>query len=189
MWPSRTISGLGCSNWRTTQGSSPSPTKRLDPPPRNRWGIPPESSRSRRLAIDSCFLMRKRSVVPPMPSEVRSASEARRRSSTPSSASAATMLASSMRMGSRVLGSEQNHQLVAGAAYVAGPDGENGVERARFPQQVLNTFLHGANVRDILVSGLTNGIGQSFAGDPGNRRLACGIDVGEHQHIGLVKGA
>src|SRR5712692_286890 len=167
--PSKTTSGSGDANCNTTQGSSPSPTSRLEPPPRKRCGTPWESSRLSRPGMDSCFWMRRRSVVPPMARDVSSASEALRRSSTLSSGSAAMILASSMRMGSGMLGPQQNHEFVAGAADVAGADGQDGVERTRFAQQVLDAFLHGAKVEHVFVASLVN--------------------VGEHQHVGLIKGA
>src|SRR4029077_1555060 len=125
----------------------------------------------------------------PMARDVSSASEAARRSSTLSSGRAAMILGSSICMGSRVLGTEQNHEFVAGAADVAGADGQDSVEGMRFAQQVLDAFLHRAEVEDIFVPGFANRGGQSFAGDARNRRLAGGINVGEHQHIGLVEGA
>src|SRR5713101_785421 len=187
--PSRTTSGSGDVNCNTTQGSSPSPTSRLEPPPRKRCGTPPESSRLSRPGIDSCFLMRRRSVVPPMVRDVSSASEEARRSSTPSSERAAMILVSSMRMGSGMLGPQQNHEFVAGAADVAGTDGQDGVERTRFAQQVLDAFLHGAKVEHVFVASLANGGGQGFAGDAGDSRLAGGVNVGEHQHVSLIKGA
>src|SRR5713101_4934872 len=187
--PSRTTSGSGDVNCNTTQGSSPSPTSRLEPPPRKRCGTPPESSRLSRPGMDSCFLMRRRSVVPPMARDVSSASEEERRSSTSSSERAATTLESSMRMGSGMLGPQQNHEFVAGAADVAGADRQDGVERTRFAQQVLDAFLHGAEVEDVFMPCFANRVGQSFAAYAWNGRLACGVDVGEHQHIGLVEGA
>src|SRR4029077_536962 len=139
--------------------------------------------------MDSCLWIRSKSVVPPIPSDVSSAKDEARRSSTLSSGRAATILGSSMRMGSGMLGPQQNHEFVAGTADVAGADGQDGVERTRFAQQVLDGFLHGAEVRDIFVPGFANGIGQSFAGDAGDWRLAGGVDVREHQHIGLIEGA
>ena len=71
----------------------------------------------------------------------------RRVNSTPSSGKAATILGLSMRMVCGVLRSEQNHQLVAGAADVARADGQDGVAGARFVQQVLDAFLHGRGSR------------------------------------------
>src|SRR5713101_3390054 len=187
--PSKTTSGSGDANCNTTQGSSPSPTSRLEPPPRKRCGTPWESSRLSRPGMDSCFWMRRRSVVPPMAMDASSASEALRRSSTLSSGSAAMILASSMRMGSGMLGPQQNHEFVAGAADVAGADGQDGVERTRFAQQIFDAFLHGAKVEHVFVASLANGGGQGFAGYAGDSRLAGGVNVGEHQHVGLIKGA
>src|SRR5258707_7653264 len=96
--------------------------------------------------MDSWSLMRRRSVAPPMARDVSSASEEARRSSTLSPGRAATILGSSMRMGSGVFGAEQNHELVAGAADVSSADGQDGVEGTGFAQQVLDAFLHGAEV-------------------------------------------
>src|SRR6202158_6448480 len=182
--PSRTTSGSGDASCRTIQGRSPSPTSRLEPPPRKRCGTRWKSSRLSRPGMDSWFLMRRRSVEPPMLRDVRSASEAPRRSSTPSSGRAAMILASSMRMMGRVFGSEQNHEFVTGAADVSGADGQDGVEVAPFAEQVLDAFLHGAKVEDVFVPGFANRGGQSFAGDAGNGRLAWRVNVGEHQHSG-----
>src|SRR6266481_4064860 len=187
--PSRTTSGSGDASCRTIQGSSPSPTNRLEPPPRKRCGTPWESSRLSRPGMDSWSLMRRRSVVPPMARDVSSASEEARRSSTLSSGRAATILGSSMRMGSGVFGAEQNHELVAGAADVSSADGQDGVEGTGFAQQVLDAFLHGAEVEDVFMPGFANGCCQCFAGYAGNGRLAGGVDFREHQHIGLIEGA
>src|SRR6266849_7568039 len=183
------MSGSGDASCKTTQGSSPSLTSRLEPPPRKRCATPWESSRLSRPGIDSCFWMRRRSVVPPMPRDVSSASDAARRSSTSSSGRAAMILGSSICMGSRVLGTEQNHEFVAGAADVAGADGQDSVEGMRFAQQVLDAFLHGAEVEDVFVASFANGRGQSFAGDAGDGRLAGGVNVCEHQNVGLIEGA
>src|SRR5258708_2540551 len=182
------MTGWGEASCKTTQGSSPSPTSRLEPPPRKQCGTPWESSRLSRPGMDSCLWMRRRSVVPPMASDVSSASEEARRSSTPNSERAATTLGSSMCMGSGMLSPQQNHELIAGAADVAGADGQDGVEGTRFAEQVLDAFLHGAEVEDVFMPGFANRVGQSFAGYAWNGRLACCVDVGEHQHIGLVEG-
>src|ERR1700687_79209 len=139
--------------------------------------------------MDSVFWMRRRSLASPMPNDVSPAKDEARRSSMLSSGRAATILASSMRMGSGVRGPQQNHELVAGAADVACANGQDGVERTRFAQQILDAFLHGAKVRDIFVPGFANGVSQRFAGDAGDGRLAGGVDVREHQHVGLVEGA
>src|SRR4029077_4475842 len=133
--------------------------------------------------------MRRRSVVPPMPSEVSSAKDEARRSSTSSAGRAATIWASSMRMGSGVLGSQQDHQLVAGAASVSGANGQDGVERASLAQQELDAFLHGAEVENVLVASFADGVGQGFTGYAGDGRLTGGVNVGEHENVGLVEGA
>src|SRR5580704_5775822 len=139
--------------------------------------------------MPSCFLMRRRSVVPPMPSEVKSESAERPRNSTPRSGKAATILGLSMRMGCGVLRSEQNHQLVAGAADVARADRQDRVAGARLAQQVLDAFLHRLEIENVLVSSLANGIGEGFAGYAGNGLLAGGIDVGKDEDVGQIEGA
>src|SRR5258708_4016871 len=118
--------------------------------------------------MDSCFLMRRRSVLPPMLRDVSSLSEEAGRSSTSSSRRAATNLGSSMRMGSRsgVLGSQQNHKFVTGAANVTGADCQDGIEGTGLVKQKFNAFLHGTEIEDILVAGFANGISQRFAGYP-----------------------
>src|SRR6267154_1986911 len=189
--PSRTISGSADASCRTTQGSSPSLTRRFEPPPRNRCGTPWESSRLSRAGMDSCFLMRRRSVLPPMLRDVSSLSEEAGRSSTSSSRRAATNLGSSMRMGSRsgVLGSQQNHEFVAGAADIAGSDGQDGVQGVGLAQKELDAFLHGPKIENVFMAGFANGVGQSLAGYPGDGRLAGGVNVGDNQNVGLVERA
>src|ERR1700719_4068448 len=129
--------------------------------------------------MPSCFLMRRRSVVPPIPSEVRLDSAEPLRNSTPSSGKAAAILGFSMRMGCGVLRSEQKHKLVAGAADVACADGEDGVAGMRLAQQVLHAFVHRLEVENVLVPGFPNGIGESLAGDPGDGRFTGGVDIGQ----------
>src|SRR5882762_7729947 len=189
--PSRTISRSADASCRTTQGSSPALTSRFEPPPRNRCGTPWESSRLNRAGIDSCFLMRRRSVLPPMLRDVSSLSEEAGRSSTSSSRRAATNLGSSMRMGSRsgVLGSQQDHEFVAGAADVTGADGQDGVQGASLAQQELDAFLHGPKIENVFMAGFANGVGQGFAGYARDWRLAGRVNIGNHQNIGLVESA
>src|SRR5258707_14162746 len=100
-----------------------------------------------------------------------------------------SIMGSSMRMGSRVLGPQENHELVAGAADVACPDGQDGVARTRLAQQVLDAFLHGAEVKGIFVASFENCVRQSLAGHAWNGRLTGGGGIGEYEHIGLVEGA
>src|SRR5712672_295995 len=189
--PSRMTSGSADASCRTTQGSSPSLTRRFEPPPRNRCGTPWESSRLSRAGMDSCFLMRRRSVLPPMLRDVSSLSEEAGRSSTSSSRRAATNLGSSMRMGSRsgVLGSQQNHEFVAGAADIAGADGQDGIEGTGLAKQKFNAFLHGPKIENVFMAGFANGIGQSLAGYARDWRLAGRVNIGNHQNIGLVESA
>src|SRR5229473_7022443 len=187
--PSRTTSGSADASCRTTQGSSPSLTNRFEPPPRNRCGTPWESSRLSRPGMDSCFLMRRRSVTPPILKDVSSVRDEAGRRSMSSSARAAMNLGSSMRMGSRVLGSQQNHEFVAGAADVTGADGQDGVEWASLVQQELDALLHRAKIEDILMAGFANGIGQGFASYAGDGWLAGGVNVSNNQNVGLVERA
>src|ERR1035438_7164510 len=107
--------------------------------------------------MPSCLLMRRRSVVPPMPSEVRLESAELLRNSTPSSGKAATTLGFSMRMCCGVLRSEQDHKLVAGAADIACTNGEDGISGARFAQQMFDAFVHRLNVEHVFVAGFANG--------------------------------
>src|SRR5450631_1650125 len=184
-----TTSGSGLASCSMTHGNSPSPTSRFDPPPINRWGTPLASSRLSKSGMPSCFLMRRRSVVPPIPSEVRLESAELLRNSTPSSGNAAITLGFSMRMGCRMLRSEQDHKLVAGAADVARANGEDGVAGARLMQQMLNAFVHRAKIENILVTGFANRVGEGFAGHPGDGLLAGGVDVGKNQNVSQIEGA
>src|ERR1700722_6451339 len=173
----------------TTHGSSPSPTRRFEPPPRNLCGTPCCSSRFSRSGMPSCFLMRSRSVVPPIPSDVSSDIAWPGRNSTPSSGNAASIFGLSMRMVKGMLRSEQYHQLVAGAADVARAYGQDSVARPRFFEQVFDSLLHGREVKDVFVAGFANRFGEGFAGDAGDGLLAGGINVGENNDVGLIEGA
>src|SRR5580704_872110 len=135
--------------------------------------------------------MRSRSVVPPIPSEVCSDKEVPGFSWTPSPGSAATSLGFSMRMMfvCRVFGPEKDHEFVAGAADVSSADSHDGVAGAGFVEQELDSSLHGAVVVDVLVAGFANGVGQGFAGDAGNGGFARGVNVQQHQDVGLIEGA
>src|SRR5713226_3606835 len=187
--PSRTTSGSGRTSCRTTHGNSPSPTSRFEPPPRNLCGTWFASSRFRRSGRFSCFLMRSKSVVPPMPSEVRSAREVPCRSSTCISASLATILGSRMRMRRRMLRSQQNHEFIARPADVARADGEDGVTGTRLFQQALDAFLHRAKIVDVLVTGLANGAHKRFARHARDGRFAGRIDIEQHENIRLIERA
>src|SRR5580700_1264074 len=191
--PSSTMSGWGDASWRTIQGSSPSPTRRFEPPPRNLWGTFCASRRISRSGIASCLLMRNKSVVPPMPREVSSARDVRGLSWTPNSGSAATILGSSMRMMRGVvrgmLRAEEDHQFIAGTADVSSADGHDGVAGARFAQEKFDAVLHGTEIVDVLVAGFANGVGEGFAGDARDGRFAGSVDVQEHQNVSLIKGA
>src|SRR5260370_17107130 len=120
--------------------------------------------------------MRSKSVVPPMPSEVSSARAAPCFSSTLSATILATIFGSRMRMRCRMLRSKQNDEFIAGPADVAGADGENGVPGTRLLQQVLDAFLHGAKIVDVLMTGFANGAPKRFAGHTRTGRFACRVN-------------
>src|SRR6266849_9466490 len=187
--PSSTTSGSGRTSCRTTHGNSPSPTSRFEPPPRNLCGTWLASRRFRRSGRLSCFSMRSKSVVPPMPSEVRPASAVPCRTSTWISASLPTILESLMRMIGRMLRSQQNHELIARPADVARADGKDSVPGARLFQQVLDAFLHRAKIVDDFVTGLANGARQRFAGHARDGRFAGRIDIEQHEDVSLIERA
>src|SRR5215471_16622392 len=142
--------------------------------------------------MSSCRVMRSRSVVPPMPSEVKPDRAMAGCSSTPSAASSPIVLGSLRRMAlrdvvGRVPGAKQDHQLVAGAADASGPDGENGVSGPRVFQQKHDAVLHRADVLDVLMACFTDGRRQGFSGNPGNRRFAGRVDIGDDQQVRLVE--
>src|ERR1700676_4357934 len=182
MWarlPAMRMSGSGRTSCRTTQGSSPSPTRRFEPPPRNLWGMELESRRRRSSGSDSCLGLRGRSGVPPMAREVCAARAIPGCSSTRSSDSAETSVGSARRMRGGMLRCKEDHEVVAGAADVACADGEDGVAGAGFAEEKLDAVLHGVEIVDIFVAGFADGRGESFAGDTGNGLLAGGVDVGK----------
>src|SRR6266478_1462088 len=189
MLPSRTTSGSGRTSCRTTQGNSPSPTSKFEPPPRNLCGTWFASRRFKRSGRLSCSRIRSRSVLPPMPSEVRSARAAPFWSSTWSSPSLPTIVGSLMRMRSRMLRSQQNHEFVARPADIPRADGEDGVSGTRLLQQVLNAFLHGVKIVDVLVANFVNGASQRLAGDSRNWRFAGGIDIEHGKNVRLIECA
>src|SRR6266850_1718986 len=175
--PLRTMAGSGGTSCRTTQGNSPSPTSRFDPPPKNLCGMWFSSSSLKRHAMLSCLLMRRRSVVPPMPRQVNSAREVPWRSWASSFARPATILGSLMRMVGRMLRSEQDHELIARAADAACTDGQDGVTRARLLEQKADAFLHRSKIMHVFMAGLADGIAERFAGHTADGRFAGGVDV------------
>src|SRR5713226_9549745 len=124
-----------------------------------------------------------------MPSEVRSASAVRGRRSTCISASLPTMLGSLMRMRRRMLRFQQNQEFIACPADAACADGKNSVTWALLFQQILDALLHRVKIVDVLVAGLANGAGQRFAGHTRDGRFAGGIDIEQHENIGLIESA
>src|SRR5579872_414358 len=185
--PDRTTSGSGFTSVMTTHGSSPSPTSRFDPPPRNLCGTPCCSSRFSKSGMPSCFLMRSKSVVPPIPSDVSSDRACPGRSSTPSSGNAASIFGFSMRMVKGMLRSEQGHQLVAGAADIARTYGQNSVARPCFLEQVFDALLHGREIEDVFVAGLANRFAERFARNARDGLLACGVNVSEDKNVRLIE--
>src|SRR5215470_11994297 len=192
-FPSSATSGSPLISCNTTNGSSPSTTNRFDPPPRNLCATPCSSSNSSSSGIASCLLIRSRSVVPPMPSDVNSASETRAWSSTPNSGSAAWILAFSIRMPLLVLHPEfrpqKHHQLAARLAHVSSANGHQRVSGLRFAQQKFDRILHRAEVVHVLVPCLAKAFGQGLAGHVCDRRLTGGINVQQCQHVRLVERA
>src|SRR6266581_8369362 len=187
--PSITTSGSGRTSCRTTQGNSPSPTSRFEPPPRNLCGIWFVSRRFRSSGRLSCFLTRSKSVVPPMRSEVRSARAAPCCRSTWISSSLATILGSQMCMRGRMLRSQQNHEFIARPADVARADGKDGIPGTRLFQQVLDAFLHRTKILDVLVTGFANGARKRFARHTRNGRFAGRIDIDQGENIRLIERA
>src|SRR5579862_1850696 len=191
-FPSKQTSGLGLASCSTTQGSSPSPTSRLEPPPRNLCGILWRSRRSRTAGRESCLEMRSRSVVPPMPRDVRLDKAIPGCNSTWSFASSARIVEWSIRMGigckmRRVFRAEQEHEFVAGTGDTTSTNREDGVTGPGVFEEETDAVLHGADIVDIFVTGFADGGGQGFAGDAGDGWLAGGVDVGKDQQVGLIK--
>src|SRR6266513_3605208 len=131
--------------------------------------------------------MRSRSVVPPMPSEVRPARAVPCRSSTRISASLATIPGSRTRMMPRMLRSQQNHEFIARPADVARADGKDGIPGTRLFQQVLDAFLHRTKILDVLVTGFANGARKRFARHTWNGRFAGRIDIDQGENIRLIE--
>src|SRR5262245_60713230 len=88
-----------------------------------------------------------------------------------------------------MLGAKQDHQFVAGAADASGSYGQNGVARPGVFEQENDAVLHRADVVDVFVAGFANGACQRLAGHAGNRCFAGGVDVGDYEQVGLIKGA
>src|SRR5690348_6092237 len=145
------------------------------------------SRRFKSSGIASCFWIRSKSVVPPIPSEVSSAREVAGLSCTPRPRSAATILGSSMRMVGGMLGPQENHQFIARPADITRADGHNRVARPCLMQQKFNACLHRPEVMHIFVPRAANRIGERLAGDTGDGNFACGVNVQQHQDVGLIK--
>src|SRR6516164_2470067 len=190
-FPWITTSGSGCASCSTTNGSSPSATSRLEPPPRNLCAMPCLSSRFSNSGIVSCPVIRKRSVVPPMPSEVISASDTPGCTSTPNSVSAEATLGSSMRIPHSVvdpqLGAQQHHELSAGPAHVARRNRQNCVSGPGFAEQKLDGLLHRTVVMHVLMPRLANTVGERLARHARNRTLTGPVNVQQHQDVRLIE--
>src|SRR3989442_8138084 len=200
--PSRRTSGSCPTSCRTTQGSSPSWTSRLVPPPRKRWGMPCSPRRWSTAGIVSCLFNRSRSVAPPIASEVISAKADPLRTSTPSSGSAASNLGSLIFMCARLSSSrfvrdlgqprvraQENDELITGAADASGPDGQDRIARTRLPDELLDALPHGSKIENVLMARVTDCAGERLARDPGNRSLARRIDIRQNENIGLIERA
>jgi hypothetical protein len=87
-----------------------------------------------------------------------------------------------------MLRAEKDHKFVAGAADVAGADGEDSVTGFGVLEQKFDGVSHGAPVVNVLVAGLANGGGEGFAGYAGDGQFAGGVDVGEDEDVGLIEG-
>ncbi len=85
--------------------------------------------------------------------------------------------------------SQEQGEFAEGAIDVARADGQDGIARASFAQQIVDALLQGAAIDDILVAGGANGVGQRRGGDAADGRFAGGVDVGQDQHVGLIEGA
>src|SRR5437016_3191078 len=94
-----------------------------------------------------------------------------------------------MRMGRRMLRSQQNHEFAARPADVACADGQDGIAGPSLLEQELDRFLHGAKIVDVLVAGFANGAGQGFAGYARNGRFVGGVDIEQYEDIRLIEGA
>src|SRR5258708_14003404 len=192
-FPSSEISGSPFPSCSTTNGNSPSTTSKFEPPPRNLCGTPCWSSNFSKLGMASCRRMRSRSVVPPIPREVSSASDTARRNSTPRSGSVARILTSSIRISNPVLHpkfrSEQHDQLAARAADVSSANRQDRIAGTGFAQQKLDRILHRAEILHVFVSCLANTVGQGLARNAGNRRFTRCVNIHQRQHIGFVEGA
>src|SRR6516164_6048597 len=190
-FPWITTSGSGCASCSTTNGSSPSATSRLEPPPRNSCRMPYLSSRLSNSGIVSCLVIRKRSVVPPMPSEVFSASDAPGSTSTPNSVSAEAIWGSSRRIPHSVvdpqLRAQQHHELSTRPAHVARPNRQNCVSGSGFAQQKLDGLLHRTVVMHVLMPRLANAVGERLARHARNRTLAGPVNVQQHQNVRLIE--
>src|SRR5712664_1011981 len=147
------------------------------------------SSRFRICGSPSWLLTRSKSVVPPMPSEVRPARAVPCRNSTWISASLATIVGSLMRMVRRMLRSQQNHEFIARPADVARADGKDSVPGTRLFQQILDAFLHRAKIVGVLVTGFADGARKRFARHARDGRFAGRIDIDQRENIRLIERA
>src|ERR1700722_3873427 len=187
--PSKRTSGSCRASCRTTQGSSPSGKRTLLPPPRKRCGTPFCFSKAINSGRDSCLRTIRTSEAPPISSEVFAASDTPGLWSMPSAAIAAINLGSLIRMIQGHSCAQQNCQHARRAAHVARADREDRVSRPHGAKQFLDALLHGAVKDDVFVAGGANRLRKSISGNAGNRLLAGGIDVHQHNHVSVIERA
>src|SRR5437588_13036656 len=127
--------------------------------------------------------------MPPMPSEVRSASEVPPMRSTPSSGRAARMRGSLSFMATRheMLGAEEQGEFSQGTIDVPRSNGEHGIAWPNFAEQPLDTLLQRATINHALVARGANGLCQCVGGDPANRRFIRGVDVRHNQEVRMIE--
>ena len=182
MSPRSRCPGVGWANCSTTKGSSPSMTRRFEPPPRNLWGTLRASRRFSKSGMDSCRWMRKQiggaadaeggqlgqrdaglqldtAASAALPgfwrSQRASATPSLTRNSVPSS-TISSLLA--------------RLTLPAPMVRIASPG------RASRNRNSM-AFCMDCEVVHVLVAGFANAVGQRFAGDARNRSFAGGVNV------------
>src|SRR6185437_9937093 len=166
-------------------GSSPSITSTFVPPPRKRCGMP--SFFKIRIASGIASYRRSKisSVVPPMPSDVRSASATPWRTSTPSALSFSAV--SALIRISRNLRFQQHPQLFRDAPHASRADGQYRISGPRLAQNELHRRLHRAAKDYVLVAGRAHRFGQLLAGDSLNVLFAGGINFRQHQNVRFIE--
>src|ERR1700735_378350 len=133
--------------------------------------------------------MSNKSVVPPMPSDVKSCSETPGRSSTPRAARRAATGLSLIRMMLRLrqLRSDQHGKLIERAAHAPRADGQHRIAGLGFAQKKLDAHLHVTGEDHILVARGTDRHGKGLAIYVLDGSFARGINISDNQNIGLIK--